>query len=106
MKDSYLDLELDVKHKSGNALYANGGRIALVKLGPLAFFKKHKVTRFHGKNAAIIENANIACLMYNLLESSTDIDHLARDLFRSIGVCEKEIPNLKKTERKNQIRVP
>ena len=44
MKDNYFEKEFDVKHKAGEALYSDDGRLRLVNLGPIAFFSKYKLS--------------------------------------------------------------
>ena len=49
LKYTYLDLDFDVQHKLGNALYAGSVRIRFVILGLNAFFRKVRLTSSSGK---------------------------------------------------------
>ena len=76
MKDSYLDLECNVRHKAGNAL-VGGDRLRVVIFGPIALFGICKLTSRSAKYVKIFVNAHIAWLKYKILKNGKDINDLS-----------------------------
>ena len=60
LKDSYLQLDFRVAHRAGaHARYGDGDHIRLVNLGPIALFKKYRLTSYSGKELEEIDNAHV-----------------------------------------------
>ena len=84
LKDSYLELDFNVTYRAGaHARYVDIDYIRLVNLGPIALFKKYRLTRSSGKEIGEIDNAQFICLMHKLISSSRDSDDLSIGFHRS-----------------------
>ena len=98
LKDSYTELNFNVTHRAGvHAWYADGDHKWLVKLGPIAWFNKYRLTSSSGKEVEEIDNAHLLCLRYKLLSSSRYSDHLQIGFHRRNEVRERELTNNKTT---------
>ena len=61
MKDSNLELEVDVKQKDpAGDVYADGEQLRLLNLGPMAFVSEYNLTRSSANEKESIGNARIA----------------------------------------------
>ena len=75
MKDGYLELEKNLKHKApASNLYADVEKRRLVTSSPIALFTKLKLTSSSGKEIENSEKAHIACLIYKIIKNSKDSD--------------------------------
>ena len=98
-KDSYLELDIIVTLRAGTrARYADGDYIRLLILGPIAWFKKYKLTSSSGKEIEEIDNAHVFCLMHKLISSNRDCDDLSIGFHRSIEARKRELTNSKTTK--------
>ena len=75
-----------------------------MNLGPIAFFRKYKLTSSSGKKEDF-ESAHIACLMYNLLKSRKGSEDVSISFHRNIAAREKELTNLKELKEKYLVRI-
>ena len=75
--NSYLDLGFEVVKRVDNSRYGNGNDIRLVNLGPVALFNNLKLTTSSGKHLEDISHAHLVSLMYKLITSSKDSNHLS-----------------------------
>ena len=74
-KDSYLELVFNVVDRAGIlARYADGYHIRMINLGPIALFRKHRLTSSSGEEIEEIDKARVICLMHKLKSSSRDSD--------------------------------
>ena len=106
MKDSYLELDFNVTHRVGaHARHADGDRLGLVNLGPIALFNKYRLTSSSGKEIDETDNAHVICLMNKLISSSRDSDDLSNGSHRSKEVRERELSNKKITKGNYDVRV-
>ena len=72
-------------HRAGDQVrYADGDQIGIVNLGPIALYKKYRLTSSSGKAIEKIDNAHVYCLMYKLLSSSRNSDDSSFGFHRSI----------------------
>ena len=105
MRDSYLELDLNVFHGTGaHARYADGDHIRLVNLGPIAFFNKYRLTSSSGKEIKEIDNAHVVCLMQKLTSSSRDSDYLSTGFHKSNEIRERKLTNIKQTKGNYHLR--
>ena len=105
MLNSYYELNLDVLHDATGNRYAKGDDIRLANLGPIGFFSIYKVTTSSGKHLEEISHAQIVPLMYKLLTSSKDSDHMSIGSDRSRDRRWREITNNKNNNGKYQLRI-
>ena len=101
LKGSHLELDFNVTHRAGaHARYVDGDHKKLVNLGPIAFFKKFRVTSSSGKEIEERDNAHVVCLKHILKPSSRDSDVLSIGFNVSNGVRERELNICKQTKEK------
>ena len=92
MKDSYIESDFNVTHRTGaRSWYAGGDHITLVNLGPIAFYNKYRLTNSSGKEIGEIDNAHVICLLYKLISSSRDSDDLSIGFHMSNDGREREL---------------
>ena len=75
--NSYLDLNFEVVKKTDDSRYGKGNDMRLVNLGPIALFSNFKLTSSSGKDLEDISHAHLVSLMYKLITSSKNSDHLS-----------------------------
>ena len=106
MKGSYLEIDFNVTHRAGaHDRYGDGDHINLVNLGPIASFNKYRLTGSSGKEKEEIDNANVICLMYNLITKSRVSDDFSIAFQRYIEARERELTNNKTTEGNYRVRL-
>ena len=76
----------------------------LVNIGPIASFKKYRLTSSSGKEIEEIDNAHVICLMYNLLSSSRDSDDLLFGFHGSTDAREREVTIMETIKGIYQVR--
>ena len=106
MKDSYLELDFNVTHRT-NAHIRNvdGNHIRLINFVPTALFINYRLTSSSGKEVEEIHNAHVLCLMRKLISSSRDSDDLSLGSHQCNGVRERELTNNKTTKGNYHVRL-
>ena len=104
MLKSYFDLRFEVNKKPDKSRYANGNDIRLVSLAPFALFSNFKLTTSSGKHLEDISHSHIVSLMYKLITTAKDSDHLSIGFDRSRGRRKQELTNNKKLKNKYRVR--
>ena len=102
--NSYLELNFDVLQAVAGNRYADGADIRLVNLAVIALFSICKLTTSSGKHLEEINHAHIVSLMYKLLSSSKESDHLSFGFDRSRD-RKRELTNNKNIEGKYHLRI-
>ena len=73
-------------------------------MGPIALFSIYKLTTSSGKHLEEISHAHIVNLMYKLMTSIKDSDHLSIGFDRNRGRRKNELSNNKSIKGKYHIR--
>ena len=103
--NSYLDLNFEVVKKTDDSRYGKGNDMILVNLGPIALFSKFKLTSSSGKDLEDISHAHLVSLMYKLITSSKNSDHLSIGFGRSSARRREEMTNNKNVKGKYHLRI-
>ena len=105
MLKSYFELDFDVLRAATDNSYVDGDDIRLVNLAPIVLFSSYKLTTSSGKHLENIDHAHFVSLMYKLLTSSKNSDHLLIGFDRSRDRRRRELTNNKKNKGKYHLRI-
>ena len=101
----YVDLNFDVFHATTNSRYADGNDIRLVNLGPIALINNYILTTSSGKHLEDKSHAHNVSLMFKLLTSAKDTNHLSIRFDRDCKRRQRELTNNKNQKSENHIRI-
>ena len=106
MKDNYLELDFSVTPRAGaHDRYVDNDHIRLVKLGPIAFFNKYRLTSSSVKEIEEIDKAHVICLKHKLVSSSRDSEDLSIGFHRSNEARKRKLTNNKTTKGNYHVRI-
>ena len=90
LKDSYLEKEIDALRGNQNERFLAADKKRLANLGPIILFSDYKLSSSSGKEIEQIDQAHIACLLYNILTSPRDYEDLSIGFTREIIIRAEE----------------
>ena len=105
MKDSYLDLNVDVVHASNKNRHANQNDSKVVNSGPTALFSAFNIRTGSGNKLEQFNNADIACLLYIIISSTKSADDLSIGFDRGPGRRHQELTKNKTVKLKDHARL-
>ena len=103
LMNTFLDSTIEFIETADNSRYANGNDLRLLKLGPIAFFSKYKLTTCSGKHLEDISHAHIF-FKYELKTDARGTDDLSIAFDRDCTMKQQELTSNKNKKDKNFVK--